>query len=174
MHAIINCGTECPLLLTSLAATDCHSAFFLFNSQLQLNISKLCCEQRSVGQSVLVSGTHLRSMTRLLRFSCCGAPSLTRGCICNLFAQLLLGPASSVTLRSMFHRTHYHILQSHLKTPKTWRVRSPYFYLLRNRVAQLYPRALGSRSVASYDSRGYGRLTGFREREREKESGWRR
>jgi hypothetical protein len=31
-----------------------------------------------------------------------------------------------------------------------------YFLLYRNRVAQLYPQALDSLSVASYDSQGYG------------------
>jgi hypothetical protein len=36
------------------------------------------------------------------------------------------------------------------------RPRSPYFISPRNRVAQLYPQALGSIFVASYDSQGYG------------------
>jgi restriction endonuclease Mrr len=34
--------------------------------------------------------------------------------------------------------------------------RDSFTYLLRNRVAQLYPQALGSLFVASYDSQGYG------------------
>jgi hypothetical protein len=40
------------------------------------------------------------------------------------------------------------------ETPPTWRARSPYLSA-RNRVAQLYPQALGSLLVASYDSQGY-------------------
>jgi hypothetical protein len=42
------------------------------------------------------------------------------------------------------------------ETPQTWKARSPYLYYTRNRVAQLYPQALGSLFVASYDSQGYG------------------
>jgi hypothetical protein len=42
------------------------------------------------------------------------------------------------------------------ETPPTWRARSPYLLSRRNRVAQLYPQALGSIFVASYDSQDYG------------------
>jgi hypothetical protein len=44
------------------------------------------------------------------------------------------------------------------KTPPTLRARAPYpvFISLRKRVAQLYPRALGSLFLTSYDSLGYG------------------
>jgi hypothetical protein len=34
----------------------------------------------------------------------------------------------------------------------------PVFMPLRNRVAQLYPRALGSLFIVSYDSQGYGEV----------------
>jgi hypothetical protein len=46
-----------------------------------------------------------------------------------------------------------YFIVSILEAPITWRaiLISP-----RNRVAQIYPRALGSLSVASYDSQGYG------------------
>jgi hypothetical protein len=74
--------------------------------------------------------------------SWCWAPSLTRGCVCNLLVQLLLGLARTVTLGSKSRRTHDHILLSYLRL------------LPRNKVAQLYLRALGSLSVASYDSQG--------------------
>jgi hypothetical protein len=43
-----------------------------------------------------------------------------------------------------------------LETPPTWRARSPYFISPRNRMARLYPQAMGSLFVASYDSQGYG------------------
>jgi hypothetical protein len=43
------------------------------------------------------------------------APSLTRGRVCNLLVQLLLGLARAVTLGSKSHRTHGHILLSHLR-----------------------------------------------------------
>jgi hypothetical protein len=51
---------------------------------------KLIYDRRSVGQSILVSGSHLEPMTRflfsvwLLWVSWCVAPSLTRGRVCNL------------------------------------------------------------------------------------------
>jgi hypothetical protein len=46
------------------------------------------------------------------------APSLTRGWICNLLVQLLLGLTKAVTLGSEFRRTHDHILVSHLRLPQ--------------------------------------------------------
>jgi hypothetical protein len=42
-------------------------------------------------------------------------PSLTRGRVCNLPVQLLLGIASAVTLGSKSRRTRDHILLSHLR-----------------------------------------------------------
>jgi hypothetical protein len=41
------------------------------------------------------------------------APSLTRGRVCNLLVQLLLGLARAVTLGSKYHRTQGRILLSH-------------------------------------------------------------
>jgi hypothetical protein len=43
---------------------------------------------------------------------------LTRGRVCNLLVQLLLGPARAVTLGSKSRRTHGHILLSHLRLPQ--------------------------------------------------------
>jgi hypothetical protein len=48
-----------------------------------------------------------------------------------------------------------HILFSHLRLPQLGEPGTA-FISPRNRVAQLYPRALGSRFVTSYDSQGYG------------------
>jgi hypothetical protein len=82
---------------------------------------KLIYDWQSVGQSVLVPGSHLGPMTRFLlsfwrlRVSWYGTPSLTRGWVCNLFEQLLLGLARTVTLRSKSLRSHGHILVSHLR-----------------------------------------------------------
>jgi hypothetical protein len=56
--------------------------------------------------------------------------SLTRGLVYNISVPLLLGLASAVTRRSKSRRTYDHVLLSHLR--------------------------LGSLSVASYDSQGYG------------------
>jgi hypothetical protein len=72
----------------------------------------------------------METIFRHLRFSSYGMPSPTRGRVCNLSIQLLLGLASAVTLGSKPLRTRDHILLSHLR--------------------------LSSLSVASYYSQGYG------------------
>jgi hypothetical protein len=76
--------------------------------------------------------------------SWCGAPSLTRGWVCNLLVQLLLGLARAVTLWSKSRRTHEHILLSHLR-------------LLQPGVPgwPSYPQAMGFLFIASYESQGY-------------------
>jgi hypothetical protein len=48
-------------------------------------------------------------------------PSLTRGRVCNLLVQSLLGLARAVTLGSKSRRTHDHILLSHLRLPQPGR-----------------------------------------------------
>jgi hypothetical protein len=66
---------------------------------------RLFCDRRSVGQSphdqIFITVRHLRP-------SCCWALSLTRGLSYNLLVQF------AVALRSKSHRTHDHILLSHL------------------------------------------------------------
>jgi hypothetical protein len=78
---------------------------------------------------------------------CCGAPSLMRGRVCNLLVQF------TVTLGPKSRRTHYHILLSHLRLLEPGGP-SLHIYIPGNRVAQLYPWALGSLFVASYDLQG--------------------
>jgi hypothetical protein len=85
---------------------------------------KLNYDRQSVGHSVLVSGSHLELMTRFLfsvwqlRVSCCAAPSLTRGCVCNLLVQLLLGLSRAVTLGVQVPQISDRILLSHLRLPQ--------------------------------------------------------
>jgi hypothetical protein len=55
---------------------------------------------------------------RQLRLCYFVAPSLTRGRVCNLLVQLLLGLARAVTLGPKSRRTHGHILLSHLRIPQ--------------------------------------------------------
>jgi hypothetical protein len=55
---------------------------------------------------------------RQLRLCCFVAPSLTRGRVCNLLVQLLLGLARAVTLVSKSRRTHGQILLSRLRLPQ--------------------------------------------------------
>jgi hypothetical protein len=80
--------------------------------------------------------------------------SLTRGWACRL--QLLLVLARAVIPRSESRRSHDHILLSQIRDSPNLEGHVPVFISPRNRVAQLYPQALGSLFVASYDSQGYG------------------
>jgi hypothetical protein len=68
----------------------------------------------------------------------------------------MLALSSAVILRSESRGTHDHISLSQIRGSSNLQGQVPVFISLRNRVAQLYPRALGSLSVASYDSQGYG------------------
>jgi hypothetical protein len=96
----------------------------VLNLRLPWNAGKLSSVQttRDLSSSVQLHGVSYWQ----LRISWCEAPSLTRGYVCNLLVQLLLGLVRAVTLGSEFHRTHDHI-PSHLRPP-TWRARSPYLY----------------------------------------------
>jgi hypothetical protein len=68
----------------------------------------------------------------------------------------MLALASTVILRSDSRRTRDHILLSQIRDSPNPEGQIPVFISPRNLVAQLYPQALGSRFVASYDSQGYG------------------
>jgi hypothetical protein len=70
--------------------------------------------------------------------------------------QLLLVLASAVILRSESRGTHNHILLSQIRDSPNLEDQVPVFISPRTRVAWLYPQALGSLYVASYDSQGYG------------------
>jgi hypothetical protein len=119
--------------------------------------SKLSYDRRSVGQSVLVSGHHhgpwpiflfleiFLTQLWVYYFVTC---SLARDRVCNLLLQSLSG-LSPAGLKTIFY------------CPNFWdslnlKGQAPVFMFHRNRVAQLYPRALGSLIVASYDLHGNG------------------
>jgi hypothetical protein len=76
------------------------------------------------------------------------------GWVCRL--KFLLVLASAVILCSESRGTHDHILLSQIRNSPNLEGVIPVFISPRNRVAQLYPQALGSFFVASYDSQGYG------------------
>jgi hypothetical protein len=80
--------------------------------------------------------------------------SLTRGSVCRL--QLLLVLASAVILLSGTRRIYDHVLLSRLRDSLNLEGQVPVFTSPWNRVAQLYPQALVSLFVASYDSQDYG------------------
>jgi hypothetical protein len=90
-----------------------------------------------------------------LRVSWCGAPSLTRGWVCNLLVQLLLGLARAVTLGSKSRKTHNHILLSHLRLPQLGGP-GPRIYILQEQGGPVIPLGTGLPFVASYDSQRYG------------------
>jgi hypothetical protein len=85
---------------------------------------------------------------RQLRVCWCGALSLTRGCC----LQLLLVLASAVILGSESRGTREHILLSQIRDSPNLEGHVPVFISPRNRVAQLYPQALGSLFVSSHYS----------------------
>jgi hypothetical protein len=64
---------------------------------------------------------------------------------------MLLALASAVTLGSESRGTHEHILLSQIRDSPNLEGQIP----PSDRVAQLYPQALGSLYFASYDSQGY-------------------
>jgi hypothetical protein len=73
--------------------------------------------------------------------------------VCRL--QLLLTLASAVILRSESRGTHDHILMSQIRDSPNLEGQVLVYMSPRNKVAQVYPRALGSCFVSSYDSQGY-------------------
>jgi hypothetical protein len=85
---------------------------------------------------------------RHLRVCWCGALSLTRERVCSL--QLLLVLASAVILGSGSRGTRDRILLSQIRDSPNLEVQVPVFISPRNRVAQLYPQALGSLYITSY------------------------
>jgi hypothetical protein len=104
--------------------TTASFSIFTFNKLQLLSLkskSNLSYDLPSVSQSVLVSGHHqgpmtnfLLSMEIILRHLqiFCGAPSLRRGWVCNLFIQAT-GPCA-VTLKSKSCRTRDLIILLHL------------------------------------------------------------
>jgi hypothetical protein len=119
--------------------------------RMTVNLKKLMLsyDRRSVGQDFFFPSIECC-------VSWCGAPSLTRRLVCNilvnsfwiLLEQLLSGP-SSAELTAIFYCL--------IRNSPNLEGQVPVFMSSRNRVAQLYLRALGSLFVASYDSQGCGR-----------------
>jgi hypothetical protein len=79
---------------------------------------------------------------------------LTRGRVCRL--QSLLVFARAVILESESRGTHDHILLSQIRDSSNMEGQALVFVSSRKTVVQLYPQALGSLFIASYDSQGYG------------------
>jgi hypothetical protein len=127
--------------------------------------SKVIYDWQSVGQSVLVSGAHLGPVINFsfsLKFSLdsCELVILSRplwredGSV--IYSTVASGPCQSSQSWVEVPQNSRPYFTVTFETPPTWRAWSPYLYPPGNRVAQLYPRALGSFFVTSYDSQGYG------------------
>jgi hypothetical protein len=107
-------------------------------------------------QSVLLDAEPLETHGQnLFQLNTCGhspyiTSSLMRGWVCRL--QLLLALASAFILRSQTSRTHDHILLSQIRDSPNLEPRSPYIYHPETGWPSYTPLALGSLSVAFYDS----------------------
>jgi hypothetical protein len=115
------CVCRCARVLVHVCLSvtcSCSCALYLLKLKLKL---KLIYDSLGVR---CPSGTHdkffflLEIFFRQLRVCYFVAPSLTRGRVCNLLVQFLLGLVRAVTLGSKSRRTHGHILLSHLKFPQ--------------------------------------------------------
>jgi hypothetical protein len=122
--------------------------------------SELLYDWRFTANQFVLATSPLRLMTNnFFQLNTCFhrpyvTSSLTRGWVRSL--QLLLVLASAVILRSDYRGTRDHILLSQIRDFPNLEAQVPVFISPKNRVAQLYPQALGSLFVASYDSQGYG------------------
>jgi hypothetical protein len=78
----------------------------------------------------------------------------------GLLFTIAAGPRQAVILKFESRGTHDHILLPQIRHFLNLEGQVPVFMSSRNRVAQLYPQALGSLFVASYESQGYGGYAG--------------
>jgi hypothetical protein len=125
-------------------------------------LSSICFKFYDWRQSqsyVLVSCAHLGLRTRYLLLSViCGFVDVGRSLSderTGLPFTIAAGLASAVILGSESRGTRDNILLPQIRDSPNLEGQVPVFITPRNRVAQLYPQALGSLFVASYDSQGY-------------------
>jgi hypothetical protein len=103
--------------------------------------------RRSVGQSVLVSSTHLGSKTRFISLSDnCGFLDVGR----PLWQENHLSFTSAAGLHQRSHSPYF----TEIRDSSNLESQAPIFISPMKRVTQLQPQALGSFFVASYDSQG--------------------
>jgi hypothetical protein len=121
--------------------------------------SELLYDWRFTANQFILALSPLRPTTSIFQLNTCGyspyvTSSLTRGLVCRL--QLLLAFASAAILGPESRGTHDQILLSETRDSPNLEGQVLVFIPSRNRLVQLYPQALGSLFVASYDSQGYG------------------
>jgi hypothetical protein len=136
-----------------------------FNQPLKSK-PKLCYDRRSVGQTILVLSTHLGPKTRFSLLSAsCGFVDVERPLSWEdgFIVYISAGPRQrSHSLVPVPQHSLYHILLSQILDSPNLEDQVPAFISCSKRVAQLYPHALGSLFVASYESQGYGGGTRIR------------
>jgi hypothetical protein len=119
---------------------------------------KLIYDRQSVSLGVgIPSGAHdqISFICLTMRVSWYGARSLTRGRVCNLLHNCFWAlPKQSLSGRSPAELTT--IFYCLIWDCPNLEGQVPVFISSMNRVAQLYPQALGSLFVASCHSQGYG------------------
>jgi hypothetical protein len=110
--------------------------------------TELLYDWRFTANQFVLETSPLRPTTSnfILEMNTCGyspyiTSSMTRGWVCRL--QLLLGLASAVILRSESRGTHDHTVLSQIRDSSNLEGQVPVFIIPRNRVAQLYPPAMG-------------------------------
>jgi hypothetical protein len=130
----------------------CSSPYNLATSE-----SELLYHWRFTANQFVLETSLLRLTTTnfIFQLNTCGyspyvISSLTTGWVCRL--QLLLVLASAVILRSESRGIHDHILLPQIRNSPKLEDEVPVFISPRNRVARLYPQALSSLFIASYDS----------------------
>jgi hypothetical protein len=129
-----------------------------YSNPPQCGSSELLCDWRFTAHQFVLATSPLRlTISNLFQLNTCGhspyiKSSLKREWVYRL--QLLLVVASKV--RSESRGTHDHILLSQIRDSPNLEGPGPRIHIPEEQVAQLYPQALGSPFVASYDSQGYG------------------
>jgi hypothetical protein len=113
----------------------------------KVKVKELCYDWWSVIQSVLVSSTHLGLTTRFQTV----AGLLMWGTLSDERTSLPF----TIAAESESCATHDHILLSQIQDSSNLEGQVPIFISHRNRVGQLYPQALGSLFIASYNLQGY-------------------
>jgi hypothetical protein len=139
-----------------------HSAIINLHNSLghALFSSELLYDWRFTANQFVLAPSPLRLTTRIFfqlntcGYSPCVTFSLMRGWVCRLYLSLDL--ASVFILMSESRETHDHIVLSQILDSPQPGGQVPVIISHRNRVAQLYPQALGSLSIAFCDSQGYG------------------
>jgi hypothetical protein len=139
-------------LITDPNNVLCLLPYWLANSlhltKLRVRVSDLLYDWRFPANQLVLATSPLRLkisnfIFQLNIYGCSPyvTSSLTRGWVCRL--QLLLVLASAVILRSESRGTHDHILMYQIQDSRNLEGQVPVFISPRNRVARLYPQALG-------------------------------